>query len=289
MHLCAVVSATRSLRRAFVLWLLLASAAGADTLQIIELRHRPAAEIEPVLRPLLRPDEAVSSIGYQLVVRASDARRVEIERLVATLDVAPRPLTLTLRQTIVRAGDSRRDSVSGEIPVGSRGRVVVPSNPDARGDDFTIERDGIRYRGERRSATTDESRVQTLRLQEGKPAFVRVGQSAPAVERIVALTGRGAVVVAQGIDIRQFSTGFDVLARIRGERVQLDITPRLAGGLDASGALRFQELQTSVGARLGEWVDLGGVLGQSSDVGRAILDSAATASNEDVRISLKVE
>src|SRR5436190_20548413 len=91
--------ATASRATFFLCAFLLNAAVAADTLQVIELHHRSAAEVEPILRPLLKPDEALSATGYQLILRVNETRRAEIERLVATLDVAPRQLLLTVRQT----------------------------------------------------------------------------------------------------------------------------------------------------------------------------------------------
>lgn len=276
----------RVARRLFAALLFLAAAAvNADTLHIIETRHRPASEIEQVLRPLLRPDEALSASGYRLILRASDARREEMERLVAALDVAPRQLTITVRQGIGFDDKRQRDAVSGEVGVGSRGRVIVGEEREgsARG------RDSLRYRTERRSSVSEETQTQTLRVQDGKPAFLRIGQSVPVIERIIVLTGRGPVLATQGIEPRELMTGFYVLPRVRGDLVLLEITPRLAGPRDRDGAFRFQELQTTATVRLGEWTDLGSVFGQSSEVNRAILQSASSQTGERTTIFLKVE
>jgi len=48
-------------------------------------------------------------------------------------------------------------------------------------------------------------------------------------------------------------------------------------------------LRTTVTARLGEWVDLGLLLGETSDVNRAILQSARAQGSERSTIALKVE
>ncbi len=271
-----------------LLLLLSANMSVADTLHIIALRNRPAAEIEPMLRPLLRPDEALSASGYQLLLRASESRRDEIARIVATLDVAPRQLTVTLRQTLVRDDRRQRDAVSGEINVGNT-RIIVPADGGNERDRSGRGRDSLRYRTERRAASADETRTQMLRVQDGQRAFIRIGQSAPAVEHIVVLTGRGPALAAQGIEPRDFSTGFDVLPRVRGDNVLLEITPRLSGPRDPDGTFRFQELQTTVTTRLGEWIDLGAVVGRSSEVNRAILESASSQTGEQVGIALKVE
>lgn len=277
---------TRRLRwfTAFLV-LFAAGAPAADALYIIPLRHRPAHEIEPLLRPLLRSDEALSASGYQLLLRARETRRSEIERIVATLDVAPRQLTVTVRQATAQEDRRKRDALGAEADVGSRGRIIVGEGGEREGRG----RASARYRFERRSTTADQARTQMLRVQDGSPAFIRVGQAAPVVERIIVLTGRGAAVAAQGIALRDFSTGFDVLPRVRGDVVHLEITPRLSGPTASAHLFRFHELQTTVTARLGEWIDLGAIARQSSEVHRAILQSAARQSGEQVSITLKIE
>jgi hypothetical protein len=269
---------------AALLWLVAGLVIAADTLHIIDLRHRPASEIDPLVRPLLRADEGMTGSGYQLFLRASQSRRDEIARFIAAFDVAARQLTITVRQSLALDDKRQRDAVSGEVGVGSRGRIIVGEREGAaRG------RDSVRIRTERRSSSSDEMNLQTIRVQDGKRAFLRVGQSVAVVEQIIVMTGRGPALASQGLATRDLTTGFDVLPRVRGEFVLLEITPRLAGPNTADGTLRFQELQTTVTARLGEWIDLGSVVGQTSDVHRAILQSGSTQSGERASVALKVE
>lgn len=271
---------------ALVFWVV-ASQTFADTLHIIALRHRPAAEMQPLIQPLLRSDEGISGTGYQLILRATDARRREIEQLVVQLDVARRQLTVTVRQGVARNERQARDAVSGEINVGDSARVVIPGNRGTSG--AAVNSNGLRYRIERQTSTTDATHSQVVRVQDGSRAFIRIGQSVPSVERVLVLTGRRADVVAAGIRFEEFTTGFDVLPRVHGDTVELEITPRLTSPRSADGTFHFQELRTTVTARLGEWVDLGLLLGETSDVNRAILQSARAQGSERSTIALKVE
>jgi hypothetical protein len=259
-----------------------AGQAVADTLHVIALRHRPAAEIQPLIQPLLRADEAVSGTGYQLFLRATDARGREIEQLVTKLDVAPRQFTITVQTGLRRSERRARDSVSGEIGVGGGGRVAIP---DESGGAET----GLRYRGERNTSIVDATSSQVVRVQEGQHAFIRVEQSVPSGGRVVVLTGRYAVVGARGIGPQDFTSGFDVAPRAHGNTVELEITPRLTNPRSADGTYRFQELRTTVMAHLGEWIDIGLVLGETSEVSRAILQSAQTQGGQRSTIALKVE
>lgn len=259
----------------------------ADTLHTIALRHRPAVELQPLIEPLLRAGEAVSGTGFQLILRASESRREEIERLVARLDVAARQLTITVRQGVTREQRQARDAVSGEVEVGQRERIVIP---DATDGHRAGDRDGLRYRLDRRESNAASQKTQILRVQDGQRAFIRIGQSARTVERVLALAGRRRLVPVENAHYQDFVSGFDVLPRVRGQTVLLEITPTLASPAQGgAGTYRFHELQTVVTARFGEWIDLGEIVGASSEINRAILQSANMRSAESTGIYVKVE
>ena len=81
-----------------------------------------------------------------------------------------------------------------------------------------------------------DQRVQVL---EGRRAVIYTGRSRPARQRQYVQTP-GGVVPQQIIVVQEETTGFDVVARLAGDKDVL---------LDFSGA--------SVRARLGEWIELG--------------------------------
>ncbi len=283
------------MRRAWWLALVLALAAttAADELQVIQLKHRPAQELLPVIRPLLGPDDAVSAADYRLIVRTSEARRREIERVVQQLDVARRNLVITVRQGLKTENRGASHGVSGEVDIGRDARIALPRRPavDDRGVVIEQQRGDarLRYQGrEERAAATDEH-TQALRVQDGQRAYIRLGQSVPHVKRILSLAGRQ-VTIVQGVEYQNVVTGFEVLPRVRGDRVQLEITPRLSSLADpATGLANFQELRTTVNLRLGEWMDLGAIRGAGEDVRNTIVESATAASAEQRTVWIRVE
>lgn len=261
----------------------------SDSVHIIELQHRPAAEIAPALRPLLRPDEALSATDYRLIVRMRYARVKEIEQLVRQLDVARRQLTVTVRHTTTDDSNRTRQAVRGELELGKRGRVVVPGRTEDNRGTVTGRRDGLEYQAENRRSASRSDQTQSLRVQDGATAYIRAGQSVPHIQRILTLSG-GRPVLLEGVALHDVTTGFEVRPQVRGDTVQLDITPRLATVADpARGLINFHELRTTVHARLGEWVDLGQVVGVHSEINRAILDSRTTEGVEQQTILLKIE
>lgn len=260
----------------------------AEEARIIHLKHRPAGEIIPLIRPLLGSEDALSGMDYRLIVRTSDGNLKEIERLLAKLDVAPRQLRITVEQRVADDRDTTALSVAGEVRIGDKARIKLPEkSPDNRG--LAVQKDDLRLQtGQRTTAGRNET-TQTVMALDGQRASIRIGQSVPHVKEILAL-GRRQILIARGIELQDVTTGFDVLPRVRGDRVRMEITPRLSTLRNpATGLADFQELATTVEVRLGEWIDLGMILGQHNDINRAILDSAATESGERRTIRLKIE
>jgi hypothetical protein len=268
--------------------LLALAGVSAEEAHIIQLKHRPAGEIIPLIRPLLGPEDALSGMDYRLIVRTSDRNLKEIERLLAQLDVAPRRLRITVEQRVADARDTAALSVEGEVQIGDKARIKLPEKPpDNRG--LVVQKDNLRLRTDQRTTAGRNEATQTVMALDGQRASIRIGQSVPHVKKILAL-GRHQVLITQDIELQDVTTGFDVLPRVHGDRVRMDIMPRLSTLRDpATGLADFQELATTVEVRLGEWVDLGSILGHRSEVDRAILESATTESGERRTIRLKIE
>lgn len=270
----------------------LQATAAPDDIHVITLKHRTAQELIPVIRPLLDPTDAVSAIDYRLLIRTSPKRLADVERVVQQLDVARRNLTVTVRQGSQAENRATSQSLSGEVDIGRDGRITLPRGTnDDRGAVIESESGDarLRYQSRAERGSARDQRTQTLRVQDGKPAYIRIGQSVPHVKRIISLSGRQ-LAITQGVEYQNIVTGFEVLPRVQGERVQLDITPRLSSLTDpASGLANFQELRTTVNVRLGEWIDLGGISGAGENVRRAIVESASAGSSEQRSVWLKVE
>ncbi|MBI3897066.1 MAG: hypothetical protein HY308_02085 [Gammaproteobacteria bacterium] len=275
-HLCAI----------FLLYFS-STALAAETLQIFQLRNRPAEELAPLIQPLLQPNEGMSGSGYQLFIRADESRRSEIQRLINALDVARRQLRITVRQTVARDTDTTDLGVSGDAG-NDRARVHIPrTTPERNG--VIIKRNGVRIDSGTTQTTQRDDVTQFVTTLDGAHAFVRVGQSVPHVSRILTLTGHQ-TVLQQGVVLQDVITGFDVVPRVQGERIQLEITPRLARLANPStGLVDFQEYATTVLVKPGEWIDIGGLSGNGADVRRAILESATTQTSERRTILLKAE
>ncbi len=296
MHLSNTNLQTRALLiGAFLLGLVASHLVQADQVEIVPLRHRTVEQVLPVLRQIVEPGGAVTGMEGQIILRASPANLMQLKQVLATIDTPPRRLMIFVSQdrdaSVVYDGGGASGSV-GIDDRGVRGRV-----------DIDVQ-----------SGRMDRERVVTQQVQalDGTRAFIRIGQSVPMRARTVTPTPHGPVVTESTV-MREASTGFTVLPRVSGERVTLEINPRMDELEDRRGPSRTistQSVNATVNGRLGEWLELAlsdaqtthsdrGILSAGSaqlsagsaqlSAGSAQLSAGATSQLERRRVWVKVE
>lgn len=240
------------MNRRHTLWLLLALASGVlaqNRLEIIGLRYRTADEMLPVLRPLLEPGGTLSAHGHQLFVRASPANLAELRRVLDSIDRPARRLQISVR--FDDAAEASRQALGARGHVGTEGAA-------------------IELRADQRSTAASERVDQRLQVLEGGRAMIFTG------------TWRG-VPHPQTIAIQERATGFEVVPRLSGQAVQLEVFPQRDTGE------RFQRIATTVQARLGEWVEIGGAESSAGRGRQGVLSTERSASTQSRRVFLRVE
>ncbi len=275
---------------------LVTSVVRAETvLEVIPLHHRMAEEVIPILQPMLVREGTLSGFKGQLIVRTTPGNLAEIKRILASIDSAPRQLLITVRQD----ADARHQRSSAEVSgnVGNDNvRVIIPPTSGERQGGRVVIREGdsrVRARVLDSNSAVADRNTQTLRVMEGREAFIRVGQSIPVRGREVRRTVVGGQVVDQVVDTTQYrdvTTGFYVRARVSGDRVTLDISPQretLSG--DVRGGVNVQRVVTTVSGRFGEWMELGGVGRDATGQQSVLLGRSSSATRDDRRVLLKVD
>lgn len=281
--------------RYLTLALLLAIATGlqaASQLKIIQLQHRTAEEIIPLIRPMVSADTQLSGKAYKLIVRSPPEGFKELEGLLQQLDSAPAQLLISVRQGGVRLDSRQGGSVSGQYERGS-GKVIVSDGTKGDREGLQVESSGKHLQGRVNVYQTDDrddaNVNQRLRVTEGQWATIQTGQAVPIVQQQM-LQGPGGVVIQQGTQYQQVNTGFQVRPLVRGGRVSLEIRPqnnRLSR--QGKGIIETQSLITTISGRLGEWIELGGYRedNQSKQGGR--VHSTKSSKQRSESIHLKVE
>jgi hypothetical protein len=260
-----------------------------ERVEVITLYYRTAAEIIPIVQPLVGRDGAVTGMQNKLIVRTDAANLAQIKDIIAKLDTRPRRLMITVRQNTTREALEQEASVYGTAG-GARGRVTLPEAPGAA--DARVEVGSERNRvGAKVTSTRDienSADVQQVQVLEGNSAFIRAGQSVPHRDRTVYRDARGATVVEDSTTYRDVSSGFYVLPRVSGDRVTLDISPQ-RNTLGERGAVNVQQAATTLSGHLGEWIELGGIGQQGEFQGSGTVYSTRQSRSDSRNIFVKVE
>jgi len=261
-------------------------------LEIIPLKNRLVNDVIPIVRPLVVEGGTVTGMNNQLIVKTTPANLEEIKSVLNNIDTAPRRLMISVKQDIDSNINLDESGVSGTY---SEGDVSVSTGEPGHKEGLTIskrddEGNHISYRNlSTRSRIEDKNifRVQTL---EGNPAFITTGQSVPVARQTTTQTPGGAVVVQDGIEYRDVTSGFYVLPRLQGNNVTLLISPHLSRIHPHQGAVfDIQNVETTASGKLGEWIRVGGATQHFNDDNRRNLITTRRRGQEQRTVLIKVE
>jgi hypothetical protein len=279
--------------RAGLLFLLLCAQwtvyAQSGVVEVITLKYRTAEQVMPLLRPMLDRDGSMTGMQNQLIVRTSAANLGDLKKILATIDAMPRRLLITVRQDAALDRDRAEAQASARIVTGS-GSIAV--GEAGRGGDSAL-----RARIDNTRSLSDDRNTQSIQVLEGSSAFINIGQSVPVPQRQVTrsvVNGQVVERVSSGVEYREAQTGFQVLPRLHGDRVTLEISPQRDTFAAPEqnlprGSINTQRAATTVAGRLGEWIELGGIVQGGVSQHTAILGSTRETSADNRRVLVKVE
>ena len=275
---------------ALILLLNVSANAERSVLEVIPLNYRTVEEVTPILQPFLERGGSLSGLNGQLIVRATPASLEQLREILRKIDTVPRQLRITVSQDEQRNDDMTRAEVSGRVSIGEHGRIVLPGRArDGAAVEYRRGNDHLRGDVVSRQSQSNSGATQQVTVLEGKQAFIHVGSAIPLPQSNVVYDNHGARIV-NSVAYRDVTTGFTVLPRLNGDRVTLEINPqRDSLSADKEGQINIQHMQTSVSARLGEWMEIGGAL-QNENVQRdGIAERSSSVGSERRKIWLKVE
>ena len=233
---------------------------------IIPVRHRLPEEIARVLAPVLEPAENVVATSSGLLVKARATRIAEIRALISELD---RPLK-TLAITVLQSTQANL----AQLNAGVQGSIHLPLGP-AQGQGFWYH------------TQSDNSRDiwQSLKILEGHPAYIAVGQEQPVP--FIQIYGYPPQVLG-GIEYKPITQGFEVVPRMVGCKVRLQVSP-WSQQRTGAGSIAIQSASTTVEANLGQWIELGSHDTSGNNQSSPLMGRRYTTRRDKARIFLKVE
>ena len=270
-----------------ILWCALNPSYAQEKIEVLTLRYHSAQEMLPLIEPLVGKNGAVTGMQNRLIIRSDAAHLAQIKQVLASIDTQPKRLQITVRQHTTREALSRDADIYGSVG-GRSGRVSLPRQTEGT---TSVQALGTRGRvGANVTSTRDiesSADTQTLQVLEGNAAFIRVGLAVPYTTQSVYRDGRRTSVV-EDTQFQDATSGFYVLPRLAGDTVTLEIRPQ-HNTVDGQGRLNVQEAATTISARLGEWIELGGVGQRSSSSGKGTVYSTRDISEDNRSIFVRVD
>jgi type II secretory pathway component GspD/PulD (secretin) len=263
-----------------IIFLMLPASTSLSEVSVIKVNYREAADLLPLVQSLLSPegkaslDERTNSI----IVNDTNAAIVEIQAFVATMDKPAEQVRVRFRFKETGFSTERDISTSGRVS-GEHGSVAV-GGAEEEGVHVRLQDSRTQHRGQ-----TDSF----ISVMSGSTAYLWVGKEVPFTQRWLYLTRRYARVV-ETVEFQRVETGFEVRPVVAGDRVHIEIVPRISSLEDRErGIIRLTEASTTVTVLRGQWVAIGGTTEQSTEAIRAILSTGSSSSNSTLSLSLMVE
>ena len=260
--------------------------------EVLPLKHRLAADVEPTLRALVVEGGTVSAIDQKLVIRTTPANLAELKAVLASVDTRQRQLRIVVRQNVRDASQQASDQLAARIRTNHGDAILGSISPgDAPGAAVSIAGSevGASFDSYRTHDRDDVASTHFVSAIEGVPAYIATGQAVPLPQTSAVVTPYGANV-QQSLDYRSVGSGVYVTPRLAGEDVTLEISPysqqfdRRGGGMIAE-----RSVNTVVRGRLGVWLPLAGATSASHDQGHSILSSTNNTDATAYEVWVKVE
>ena len=260
-------------------------------LEIIPMQHRMVEEIIPIIKPLVAAGGTVTGMNNQLIIKTTPSNLAEIKQILGSIDQSPRKLMISVKQDIDGNINIKESGIAGRY---ASGDVSVSTGKTGHSGGLVIEgrdEDGniIQYRTQTSQTRLEDKNVFRVQTLEGHPAFITTGQSLPFSNQTAYMTP-GGVVIREGIEYQDFTSGFYVVPRLQDDQVTLFVSPQLSrGGLDQGSVFDYQNIETTARGRLGEWISLGGTTENFSDSNNRNLTSSHAHGQEQRTVLIKVD
>lgn len=260
----------------FALLLSISLSAFAQTeLRVFTLQHHFAKDLYSVITPLVGEDGTVTGMNNQLIVRATPAQLLEIESVIAAMDVPRANRKITVASNRNQQSTYNNTELSGNVNIGN---VTIGNRQRGQGASIDVTR---------QQNQSSQNSQQFIQVVDGQRAFIQVGTLVPFTQDWLLITKRY-TQLTRTTDWVEVSTGFAVSPRTIGNQVEIEVTPRITN-LRSQQSIDFETLTTVVRVNLGEWINIGQTMQQRDDVSRKILGSQSGNFEDKSNLSIRVD
>jgi type II secretory pathway component GspD/PulD (secretin) len=268
----------RSAPLALLLCLVLAAAAFAQVTRMVEVKHRRAEELAPLVETALAGEgRVVADRRTNLLMLSGTREGVQTAlALIARLDVRQKSVLIRYESRTSRELTARGASVLWNVGAGGV-RIGNVRWPSSLGVAVQVA-DGA----ERRQAALSGQ----LRVLDGQSGRIATGSAVPVPTRRVVDGGRRGARVVESTQYVSADSGFEARPRVLGDgRVELALRP-FEASVRADGRLTTSGADTIVLLEPGKTVALGGILRESSGRQTSALSGAGASAASDESLLL---
>lgn len=255
-----------------IIWITLlglALPAYADKIRTIELQHRLAAEVLPLIEPMTDSYTTINGHGNLLIIKSSSQSFNDIEQLVKQLDSKQQSITVTVLRTQQQLADQHiaNQTLNIDLQEPRRSSVEIKrwSTQDSRERDQQYQARGI----------------------AGQPIDIQMGRAVADKQQQVLLYPHGGVAVQQSTQYIALDNGFQARVSILGnQQAQVDILP-LFSRMQRNGDITTTSLLTTVNGPVNQWI----LIGQVGEQQRQQQNATTYRSHQDEQqwLYLKIE
>ncbi len=268
---------------------LLVSAVQAASLSVIQLQHRPAEEVIPIVEPMLGTNDAISGQGFKIFLQSSPETEARVRGMLEVIDVPAKTLRVSVFQGSDRDLDRLGISADARIESGDANVEIGSDRTDDAGGSVTYSttRGSVSINGIRTQESLRDNPIHRVRVTEGTEAYIETGERIPYFHG-AAWGRRGGF--AGAVEYEDVVTGFYVLPLIRGDNVILEVSPfKSTYGKTDGDNIDTQSAGTTITGRIGEWLLIGGVTEQTERTQSVTGTTVATQGRANTSIWIRAD
>lgn len=255
-----------------IIWLALLGLAlpvYADKIRTIELHHRLAADVLPLIEPMADSYTTINGHGNLLIIKSSAQSFNEIEQLVKQLDSKQQSITVTVLRTQQQLADQHiaDERLNIDLQQAQRSSVEIKrwSTKNSRERDQQYQARGI----------------------AGQTIDIQMGRAAADKQQQILLYPHGGVAVQQTTQYIPLDNGFQARVNLLGDQqARVEILP-LFSKMQRNGDIITSSLLTTVNGPINQWI----LIGQIGEQQRQQQNARTYRSHQDEQqwLYLKVE
>ena len=202
----------------------------AYELEIINLEHRTAEDVIPIIKPLLEKKESISGEKSVLFLRASNETIQQVISILPIIDAELRVLRISIMQETAQMMERYGYNISSNKANKNNSTSMI----------YSTQRSG------------NNPKQQVINVSEGQWASLQTGINIPSLMRTTNSDG----TVTESVNYQSIFSKLKIHPSIKGKEFKIQIQSNTGTNSNISNS---QTLTSYVHGKLGEWIALGGI------------------------------